>query len=220
MRDHQDAPGSGALIGRLFERTLAPSRVLHEVETDESELERCQRNFNELLQELRVAQAGVQILFAFLLTLAFTGRLAESGTFVRASYMVALLSAGSSAALLIAPVAQHRMLFRLGSKPYLVQSSHRMASAGLGLLLVSMVSSVLLASDAVLPWPLAIVATAVVALWFVTLWVAVPWAERRSALTERAPRPPVVGLPAGRSRPALHPRAPERDAPRDIPTAS
>jgi hypothetical protein len=74
MRDQEDALGTGALIGRLFERTLGPSRVLHEVETDESELERCQRNFNELLQELRVAQAGVQILFAFLLALAFTGR--------------------------------------------------------------------------------------------------------------------------------------------------
>jgi Family of unknown function (DUF6328) len=219
MHDQQEAPGSGALIGRLFERTLGPARVLHEVETDESELERCQRNFNELLQELRVAQAGVQILFAFLLTLAFTGRLAESGTFVRANYMVALLSAGASAALLIAPVAQHRILFRLGSKPYLVQSSHRMASAGLGLLLVSMVSSVLLASHAVLALPLAIVATAVVALWFVALWVTVPWAERRSALAERAPRPPGAGCPLGTSRPALQPRAPGLNDARDIPTA-
>jgi hypothetical protein len=220
MRDEQDAPGPGALLARHFERTPGPSRVLHEVETEESELERCQRNFNELLQELRVAQAGVQILFAFLLTLAFTGRLAESGTFVRTNYMVALVSAGASAALLIAPVAQHRMLFRLGSKPYLVQSSHRMASAGLGLLLVSMVSSVLLASDAVLPRPLAIGATAVVALWFVALWVAVPWAERRAALAERAPGRPAPDWPAGTSRPALHPRTPASDEPRDISTAS
>jgi hypothetical protein len=220
LRDEQDAPGPGAQLGRLFERTLGPSRFLHEAETEESELERCQRNFNELLQELRVAQAGVQILFAFLLTLAFTGRLAMSGAFVRTNYMVALVSAGASAALLIAPVAQHRILFRLGSKPYLVQSSHRMASAGLGLLLVSMVSSVLLASDAVLPRPLAVGATAVVALWFVALWVAVPWAERRAALAERAPYRPAAGWPAGASRPALHPRAPASDEPRDISTAS
>jgi Family of unknown function (DUF6328) len=219
MREQQEAPRPGALIGRLFEWTLGPARSRHEVETDESELERCQRNFNELLQELRVAQAGVQILFAFLLTLAFTGRLAESGTFVRANYMVALLSAGASAALLIAPVAQHRVLFRLGSKPYLVQSSHRMASAGLALL-VSMVSSVLLASDAVLALPLALVATAAIALWFVALWVTVPWAERRSALAERAPRSRGARWPAKTSRPALHPRAPAPDEPRDISTAS
>jgi Family of unknown function (DUF6328) len=114
--------------------------------------------------------------------------------------MVALLSAGASAALLIAPVAQHRILFRLGSKPYLVQSSHRLASTGLGLLLVSMVSSVLLASDAVLAWPLAIAATAVVALWFVALWVTVPWEERRSALAEQAPRPPGAGQLGRRGR--------------------
>ena len=220
MREQQEAPRPGALIGRLFERTVGPTRSRHEVATDESELERSQRNFNELLQELRVAQAGVQILFAFLLTLAFTGRLAESGTFVRANYMVALLSAGASAALLIAPVAQHRVLFRLGSKPYLVQSSHRMASAGLALLLVSMVSSVLLASDAVLALPLALVATAAIALWFVALWVTVPWAERRSALAERGPRSRAARWPAKTSRPALHPRAPAPDEPRDISTAT
>jgi hypothetical protein len=92
-------------------------------------------------------------------------------------------------------------------------------SAGLGLLLVSMVSSVLLASDAVLSLPLATPAAAA-ALWFVALWVTVPWAERRSALAERAPRPPGAGWPAGTSRPAPHLRAPGRVDPRDIPTAS
>lgn len=92
------------------------------------------------------------------------------------------------------------------------------APGSAGLSLVSMVSSVLLASDAVLSLPLAILAAAV--LWFVALWITVPWAERRSALAERAPRPPGAGWPAGTSRPAPHLRAPGRVDPRDIPTAS
>lgn len=158
---------------------MRPSPLVNEVETDETELERCQRNFSELLQELRVAQAGVQILFAFLLSLAFTGRLVECGPFVAVTYVVALLSAGIASALLIAPVAQHRMLFRLGRKPYLVRSSHRMAAAGLGLLLVSMVSSVLLASDAVLPRAVALAVAAIVGVAFVALWAVAPWVERR-----------------------------------------
>jgi hypothetical protein len=60
-------------------------------EPNETELERWQRNFAELLQEQRVVQTGVQILFAFLLTLAFSGRFAEIGTFERTVYLVALL---------------------------------------------------------------------------------------------------------------------------------
>ena len=161
-------------------KVWGPPSVAEEFETGETDLERCQRNFSELLQELRVAQAGVQILFAFLLTLAFSNRMAGGGTFERVVYVVALLSAAASSALLTAPVAQHRILFRLGRKPYLVRSSHRMASAGLVLLLVSMVASVLLAVDAVLSRELAIVVTVPVAIWFVGLWAIRPWAERGS----------------------------------------
>ena len=165
------------MIAEVLDRMTPPLGSIDEVETDETELERCQRNFGELLQELRVVQAGVQILFAFLLTLAFSGRLAGSGSFLRGTYVVALLSAGASAAVLIAPVAQHRMLFRLGRKPYLVRSAHRMASAGLALLLLSMVSSVLLAIDAVLPRPLAMALAGLVGIWFVVLWLIAPWWE-------------------------------------------
>ncbi len=168
------------MIADVLARMTPPLGSLDEVETDETELERCQRNFTELLQELRVVQAGVQILFAFLLTLAFSGRLAGAGTFLKGTYVVALLSAGASAAMLIAPVAQHRMLFRMGRKPYLVRSAHRMATAGLALLLLSMVSSVLLAIDAVLPRPFAIAVAAMVGCWFVVLWMIAPWWELRT----------------------------------------
>src|SRR5688572_10173985 len=94
---------------------------------DETDSERLDRNFGDLLQELRVLQAGVQILFAFLLTLPFAARFATIDSFERIVYVVALLAAAGAAAMIIAPVAYHRVLFRRGRKPELVRSAHRMA---------------------------------------------------------------------------------------------
>jgi MFS family permease len=173
-------------------------------EPNETELERWQRNFAELLQELRVVQTGVQILFAFLLTLAFSGRFAEIGTFERTVYLVALLAAAAATALTIAPVAQHRLLFRRGRKPYLVRSAHRMAAGGLSFLLVSMVSSVLLVTDLVLARPAAILAASVMGGWFVLLWGWAPWIQRR-----RGHHPPrgsggtVAGVEPARAMPGV-----------------
>jgi hypothetical protein len=116
-----------------------------------------------------------------LLTLAFSQRLGNGNGFERAVYLVALLAAAASSALLTAPVAQHRILFRLGRKPYLVRSSHRMASAGLVLLLVSMVASVLLAVDAVVSRGLALIVAVPVAIWFIGLWAVLPWYQRGPA---------------------------------------
>jgi len=126
-----------------------------------------------------VAQTGVQILFAFLLTLVFTAKFDATDTFERITYLVALLSAAAAAAMIIAPVAYHRMLFRMGMKPALVRSAHRMASGGLFFLLVSMVGAVLLATDVVLPRTAAIVLSAVAGAWFVLLWFVLPLARRR-----------------------------------------
>jgi O-antigen/teichoic acid export membrane protein len=149
--------------------------------TGETELERWQRNFNELLQELRVAQTGVQILFAFLLILAFTpGFSSGADGFAQAVYLVALLSAAVAAALIIAPVAYHRVLFRRRQKPLLVRSANRMAIGGLMLVIVSMVSAVLLATDAILPRPAAVVVSAATGAVFVLLWGVLPWRWRRA----------------------------------------
>jgi hypothetical protein len=143
--------------------------------TGESELERWQRNFAELLQELRVAQTGVQILFAFLLILAFTPGFADHADgFARVVYLVALLSAAAATGLLIAPVAYHRVLFRRRQKPLLVRYAHRMAFGGLMLVIVSMVSAVLLATDAVLPRPVAAVIGAGTGAFFLLLWGVLP----------------------------------------------
>jgi hypothetical protein len=154
----------------------------------ESEPERWQRNFAELLQELRVAQTGVQILFAFLLILAFSPGFDEQDSFVRVVYLVALLSAAGAAALIIAPVAHHRLLFRRRQKPQLVIDAHRMAFAGLMLVIVSMVSAVLLATDVVLSRPAAIVVATVIGVGFLVLWAVLPLHRRRRAGVEE-PRP-------------------------------
>lgn len=148
---------------------------------DETELQRWQRNFLELLQELRVVQTGIQILFAFLLILAFTpGFHGRVDGFALVVYLVALLSAAGATALIIAPVAYHRLLFRRGQKPLLVRSAGRMAFGGLMLVIVSMVSAVLLATDALVPRGVAIGIAAVTGAWFAALWGVLPALRRRA----------------------------------------
>ncbi|MEH0932969.1 DUF6328 family protein [Micromonospora sp. CPCC 205558] len=144
----------------------------------ETEKQRWQRNFADLLQELRVAQTGVQILFAFLLTLPFSNGFTETTEFQRDVYIVALLAAAAATALIISPVAFHRALFRQGRKPELVRFAHRMATGGLAFMLIAMVSAVLLITDFVLDRPIAFVLSALAGLWFLTFWVALPFARR------------------------------------------
>lgn len=145
---------------------------------EETEEKRWQRNFHELLQELRVAQTGVQILFAFLLALVFSARFSELSEFQQDVYLVALLSAAGAVSMIIAPVAYHRMLFRQRRKPEIVRTAHRMASAGLAFLLVSMVSSVYLVVDFIIDKTAAAVVTIVVGLWFVLWWGVLPGLRR------------------------------------------
>src|SRR4051794_35123922 len=142
---------------------------------NETEKQRWDRNFADLLQELRVAQTGVQILFAFLLTLPFSNGFSKTTSFQRDVYLVALMAAAFATAMIISPVAFHRALFRQGRKPELVRYAHRMASGGLAFMLVSMVASVLLITDYLLDGWLPIALTAAAAAWFLTFWAVVPW---------------------------------------------
>ncbi|MEU8070796.1 MULTISPECIES: DUF6328 family protein [unclassified Micromonospora] len=144
----------------------------------ESEKQRWQRNFADLLQELRVAQTGVQILFAFLLTLPFSAGFDRTTEFQRDIYILALLTAAASAAMIISPVAFHRALFRQGRKPELVRFAHRMATGGLFFMLIAMVSSVLLVSDFVLDRPIAFLLSALTGLWFLIFWAILPFSRR------------------------------------------
>ena len=137
---------------------------------DESEAERLDRNYSELLQELRVAQTGVQILFAFLMTIAFQQRFNEIDDFQRTVYVITLLCAAISALLLISPVSAHRVLFRRHRKDELVTFTGRVAAGGLIFLLAAMLGAVLLVIDWVANLPLAIAIVAglgVVGIW---LW--------------------------------------------------
>lgn len=100
-------------------------------EQHESESQRLTRNLNELLQELRVTQTGVQILTGFLLTLPFSQRFEALDDVQRTSYLVILCGSVVATGLIIAPVAFHRVLFRHGERPWLVKAANRAALAGL-----------------------------------------------------------------------------------------
>ena len=141
---------------------------------DETPLERWDRNLVELLQELRVAQTGVQILFAFLLTLPFTNRFGAVGPVAKTTYLVTLIAAATAAALLIAPVSFHRLVFRQGHKPELVRTSTVLAQLGLACLLVCVVGCVLLVVDVVSGAAWAGILAAVVTGLYVGLWYVLP----------------------------------------------
>jgi hypothetical protein len=145
----------------------------------ETEEERLDRNYDELLQELRVAQTGTQILFAFLLTAAFTPLMQSSGPFSRRILAVTIVLAALATALLIGPVALHRTVFRRGLKDRLVRISNRLAAAGLVFLVGTMLGGCLIALDALLHRWAALIVTAAVGLWFVALWLVLPQRVRR-----------------------------------------
>ncbi|MFZ0140929.1 MAG: DUF6328 family protein [Aeromicrobium sp.] len=141
---------------------------------EESTRERMDRNWTELLQELRVAQTGVQILTAFLLTLPFQPafkELSDSRTHV---YVGVLLSAMTAMLMLLTPVAMHRAVFRRGLKPWLVQTANVITRAGLVLLVAANVGAVWLVMDAVVGIAGASTAAGVLAGLVTVGWLVVP----------------------------------------------
>jgi uncharacterized protein DUF6328 len=137
---------------------------------NETSLKRADRNFAELLQELRVAQTGVQILFAFLLGLAFTDRFATLGTAERAIYIATLAACALTGALLVAPVMAHRLLFQRGFKRELVRIGHRFAIAGLCGLLTAIVGGLVLVLEVFFGGSAAAVTGVALAMLFASLW--------------------------------------------------
>jgi hypothetical protein len=152
----------------------------------ESELQRLDRNFNELLQELRVAQTGVQILFAFLLTLAFTQRFGEVTGFQRGLYYSTLVAAALATSLLIAPVSLHRLLFRRHQKRRVVDLANRLAVGGLVALWLALVGVLWFITDVLYGHGPGAAAAAASALWFGLLWFALPlrWLRQRDTAGE------------------------------------
>jgi Flp pilus assembly protein TadB len=151
---------------------------------DETGLERWDRNFIELLQELRVAQTGVQILFAFLLTLPFTNRFKEISDLDKTVYVITLVAAATATALLIAPVSDHRQVFRQGRKPELVRTASTLAQAGLGALLVAIIGAMFLVLDVVAGLGWATGLAVVITLLYLALWYLLPKLIRARGASE------------------------------------
>ena len=140
----------------------------------ETPLQRLDRHWTELLQELRVVQTGIQLLTGILLTLPFQPRFAELSIFQQSVYLVTLVCAVLSGGLLIAPVALHRVLFRRRARRVTVQVAHRLALIGLSLLAIALVGIVLLIFDVVLGRVAALIAAAALALVLLGLWLLLP----------------------------------------------
>jgi hypothetical protein len=154
----------------------------------EDERQRLDRQWNELLQELRLAQTGTQILFAFLLTIAFQNRFQDADQFTHAVYVGTLIAAALAAGLLLAPVSFHRLVFQQNLRDRLIAVAHHLANGGLALLVIAMSGGVLLAIDAVLSRTAAIVVAAFVLAWLVAFWYLLPEYVRRTSPSRRTTR--------------------------------
>jgi Family of unknown function (DUF6328) len=132
------------------------------------------RQVAEMLQELRVAITGGQILFGFLLTVPFAQGWTKTDDFQRTLLLITLLSIATATGCFIAPTAAHRLRFHQGDRPFLVAYANGAAIAGLVSLLVAMVSAVLLVTDFVFSRTTAVIGTAAIAAVLLTLWFVVP----------------------------------------------
>jgi hypothetical protein len=139
-------------------------------ERGQDEQERLNRQLLELLNELRVALPGVQVLFAFLLAVPFQQRFAEATSFQRDVYLVTLLASATATALLIAPTGYHRLLFQRGDRPRIIAHGTRMLIAGLAALAVAMTGAVFLITDFLFSTTTAVVISAIGAVIYGWLW--------------------------------------------------
>jgi hypothetical protein len=137
------------------------------------------RQFGEVLQELRVAITGGQILFGFLLTVPFAQGWKETDDLQRTLYLVTLLAIAAATGCFIAPTAAHRIRFHQRDRSFLVSYANGVAIAGLCFLTIAMVSAVLLVTDFVFSRTTAFVAAGAVAVVLLALWFAVPLARYR-----------------------------------------
>jgi hypothetical protein len=154
----------------------------------ETPTERADRNWDELLQELRVTQTGIQILSGFLLTLPFQQRFTMLDGPLRAWFLVAVVLATLSTGLVVAPVASHRLLFRKHEKIALVDTSDRLAKVGLTCLGLTVVVVLALVFGFVLGDTAGLVAGGAALVVFVALWLVLPLVVLRRARPEAGQR--------------------------------
>jgi hypothetical protein len=136
------------------------------------------RNWTELVQELRSTQTGVQVLSGFLLAGLFSDQFDRLDDVERAAYLVVLSGAVSASMAVLAPIAYHRILFRKDRRPWLVETANRMARAGLVLTALTMCGVVFLAFDIAVSRVAGVVALLVAITAYVVVWVVIPLRAR------------------------------------------
>lgn len=195
---------AGAMTDGLFtDHPAMPDTARPDADSDrwnylargETSTQRLDRNFAELLQEVRVAQVGVQLLLTFLFAAAFTPRFVDFSPGQQVMYFVALALSAASTALLMAPVSFHRVVFRRRLKRELVLVSNRMVFYGLMLLILALAAAILLVTDVTMGLLPGVWVTACVVGWFGLWWYVLPLRCRlRAAIREvPVPRDPVGG---------------------------
>jgi hypothetical protein len=151
---------------------------------NESPTERLDRNWNDILQELRVLQTGVQLLTGFLLTLPFQQRFTTLGSGERSLYLAAVAASIVATGFLQAPVSVHRALFRRHRRREQVQLAHRLSIVGIVFLACAVVAVTTLIFEVLDGWPTGLAAGAAAGLLLIVLWLIIPWVART-----RAPSP-------------------------------
>jgi hypothetical protein len=147
--------------------------------------ERLDRQWIELLQELRLAQTGTQILFAFLLGIAFTPVFQDADAFTHDVYAGTLVASALATGLFLAPVSFHRIVFQHKVRDKMIPIAARMTSAGLVILILAISGGLLLALDVVVNRTAAIIIVALVLAWFLGFWYVLPtWVRRSNAAGE------------------------------------
>ncbi|MET9155154.1 DUF6328 family protein [Streptomyces griseoflavus] len=153
----------------------------HGTEPPETARERVNRRWNEILQETRVTQTGVQILFGFLLSVAFTPLFRELETFDRVVYVITVVLGAAATGSLIAPVSIHRFLSGQRMKDDVVEVAGRLMMCGMVLLALTIGCTLLLILRVVIPGILAEILVGAVMLWFGLCWYVLPLLLRRRA---------------------------------------
>jgi hypothetical protein len=160
--------------------------VPQDPDADEPELAKLNRNLNELLQELRISEVGVQILFAFLIALPFTSRFGSVSQAVKDVYVITLLLAVMSSALMISPAAYHRIVFRHHRRAVLIRYASRILLVGLAMLSLAMAGAIVVVTSFLFGSLFAAIAGGAVALWIALFWYVIPVRTRLQCEREEA----------------------------------
>jgi Family of unknown function (DUF6328) len=155
----------------------------HENPRDEPDSERLDRNVTDLLNELRVAGTGIQVMFAFLLVVPFNAGWKQASAFDRWVYFGTLLCIATGAVLLIAPSVHHRLLFRHHQRAYIVRVGTRLAIVAAGFISVGLTGILVLVSNFVFGTIAAVTVGIATAIVVTALWFALPL-KRRGGATE------------------------------------